>query len=234
VQGNAQFQTLVILDPSAKVAWKELEFGPELEAALRNYKLTVDVDIAPGRGSNHKLKVFGTPVTPEARIAAHSKIKTTKSAEKALKKAAVGDAPAVAGKALLFQLRSYIQSAGNMRNPVEMGSLLKDLTEVQKIVDLPEPSTVEKDPEFNTEPTTTPEPQDQQTVAQDQYAAPQVDQTQQTQPAVPPAPTGMPGQMTSIAPAGQTVVSPDNYYNQQNYNTQDLNRMRKNAGIVVE
>jgi hypothetical protein len=45
---------------------------------------------------------------------------------------------------MLLQLRSYQQESGNMRNPVEMGPLLKSLTEVQKIEDLPDLSTIEK------------------------------------------------------------------------------------------
>jgi len=132
-QGTAQFQTLVILNPSTKAAWKELEFGPSLELALGNYKLEVEVEVGKRGVSNHKLKIYGTPITPEAQVAAQTQINTDQDAEVAKQKADLGKVTPVAKKELLFQLRSYQQESGNMRNPVEMGTLLKNLTEVQKI-----------------------------------------------------------------------------------------------------
>lgn len=221
VQGNAQFQTLVILNPSAKVAWKELEFGASLEDALRNYKLAVEVDVAEGRGGNHKLRIYGTPITPEARIAAHSKVNTTSKAKKVLQQANAGKAPAFSGKEMLFQLRSYLQAAGNMRNPVEMGPLLKDLTEVQKVVDLPEPSTVEKD-------------QDAEQAAQQQQPQVQQEPTQAQQPVAEPV-SQEPVQQQAGVPSGATAV-PNPYEMPGNDfgDADELARVRKNAGIVVE
>jgi hypothetical protein len=144
-QGNSQFQTLVILNPDSKTAWKELEFGPSLEQALGNYKIEVAVEIASARGAgNHRLRVYGKAITPEAVVASQSKIDNEADAKKAKKKIDSGQVPTSSSNEMLFQLRSYFQESGNMRNPVEMGSLLKNITEVQKIEDLPDLSTTEK------------------------------------------------------------------------------------------
>jgi hypothetical protein len=136
VQGDAQFQTVVILNPDSKTAWKELEFGVELEQALSHYKFEVEVEIGRRGGNNHKLRIYGTPVTPEAQVAAQTKIKTDADAKKAKKKADSGQFSKNTGREMLIQLRSYQQDSGNMRNAVEMGPLLKNLTEVQKIEDV--------------------------------------------------------------------------------------------------
>jgi hypothetical protein len=136
-QGNNQDQTLVILDPSTKLAWKELEFGPKLLEALQNYRLEVSARIAPpGSDSNHRLRVFGRPLTSVAKVAAATDIDTSKEAEK-VKKALDSNKPMreKSDPEMLFQLRSYVQESGAFRNPIEMGDLLKDITEVQKIQD---------------------------------------------------------------------------------------------------
>ena len=200
-QGNAQFQTLVILNPTTKVAWKELEFGPDLEQALGHYNLTVDVQIGSRGGSNHKLRIFGTPTTPESIVAAQTKIDSKEAAKNAKKKAESGAVIASPGKEMLFQLRSYQQESGNMRNPVEMGPLLKDLTEVQQMQDLPD---------------TTPE----------------VDPVQQAP--VQQAQKPLPGKMTPIEPATSTITPDDADPNEITTNPDELDRIRKNAGITVE
>ena len=143
-QGNAQFQTLVILNPDSKTAWKELEFGPSLEQALGNYKIDVTVEIGARGAGNHKLRVYGKAATPEAVVASQTNIDSEADAKKAKKKVDSGKIPLRSGTEMLFQLRSYQQESGSMRNPVEMGGLLKSLTEVQKIEDLPDLSTTEK------------------------------------------------------------------------------------------
>lgn len=208
VQGNAQFQTLVILNPDSKTAWKELEFGPDLADALGHYQLEVAVEVAQGRGAgNHKLRIYGTPMTPEAQLAAQTKINTKAAAKKAKKKAETEQIPVVAGKELLFQLRSYQQESGNMRNPVEMGPLLKNLTEVQKMEDLPD-FTPDAPP------------------AQPQQAA----QPVATQPAA-PQPAPMPGATTTIEPA--TAVTAPEEPDETETDPESLERIKKNAGITV-
>ena len=139
-QGSNTDQTLVILNPGDKAAWKELEFGPPLHQALKNYRLEVSVLVAaPGADGNHRLRVFGRPLTPIAAAAAANDISTPEKAKKVKK--AIDDNKPVREKTdpeMLFQLRSYIQESGNMRNPVEMGPLLKSLTEVQQLENMPD------------------------------------------------------------------------------------------------
>jgi hypothetical protein len=143
-QGSSQFQTLVILNPDSKTAWKELEFGPSLEQALSNYKIEVTVEIGARGAGNHKLRIYGKAITPEAVVASQTKIDSEADAKAAKKKIDSGKIPLHSGNEMLLQLRSYQQESGNMRNPVEMGPLLKNITEVQKIEDLPDLSTTEK------------------------------------------------------------------------------------------
>jgi hypothetical protein len=218
VQGNAQFQTLVILNPSAKVAWKELEFGPSLAQALGHYTLSVDVEVGQRGGGNHKLRIYGTPATPESQVAAHTKITSKADAVKAKKKADAGQIEGATGKQLLFQLRSYQQESGNMRNPVEMGPLLKDLTEVQKIEDLPDETSIEQTAQV-------PQATQGQPATTNSATAP----ASETPPAEEPAPQGVPSGMQTIEPApqaGSTQEEPTDY--------KELNRIKKNAGISVE
>ena len=94
---------LVIISPSAKEAYKELEFGPALYQALENYDLIPVLNLD---GANYKLLVYGFPKTEKAK-----RINNDKS--------------------LFVQLRSYVQDSA-ARNVVEIGGLLKNLTEVSK------------------------------------------------------------------------------------------------------
>jgi hypothetical protein len=213
-QGNSKFQTLVILNPDSKTAWKELEFGPSLEQALGNYKIEVTVEVATARGAgNHKLKIYGKAITPEAVIASQASIDSEVDAKKAKKKVDSGQVPLHSGNEMLFQLRSYQQESGNMRNPVEMGPLLKNITEVQKIEDLPDLSTTEK-----------PQP-----------LAPQqkVEPSQQPQQEVEPSQQGTPSGMTSIAPASITVDQTAEPVEDDPASLDNLDRIKKNAGISV-
>jgi hypothetical protein len=110
---------------------------------------------------------------------------------------------------LLFQLRSYVQEAGpTLRNIIEMGPLLKDITEVQHIQNVANTTAA--------------------TPATAQQATPQATIQEPTASATAPAP--MPSSTTSIAPAGATVTTPDD----NPEDTDELARVRKNAGIVVE
>ena len=219
-QGNSQFQTLVILNPDSKTAWKELEFGPSLEQALGNYRIEVAVEVATARGAgNHKLRVYGKAITPDAVVAAHSKIDSEADAKRAKKKVDSGQVPSHSGNEMLFQLRSYQQESGNMRNPVEMGPLLKNITEVQKLEDLPDLSTIEKPTKAKTVKSL---PQAVEPVQQEPMPAQQ---------AIEPQQQGVPSGMTSIAPAG-TPIATD--MEPQQDNPDELDVIRKNAGIVVE
>jgi len=216
-QGSNVDQTLVILNPDTKTAWKELEFGPSLQQALTNYRLEVSVQIAPpGTDSNHRLRVFGRPLTQVAGAAAASNIDTPEKAKK-VKKAIDTDKPVreKMDPQMLFQLRSYIQESGNMRNPVEMGPLLKSLTEVQQI------QNVADIPEVPTQTT---------------KASPQ---TPTSTPAVAPSQTttataGVPSRTTSIAPMDTTIGQQDTEADADPTADKELARVKKNAGITVE
>ena len=214
-QGSNADQTLVILNPDTKTAWKELEFGPALQQALANYRLEVSVKIAPaGTDENHRLRVFGRPLTQVAGAAAASNIDTPEKAKK-VKKAIDADKPVreKMDPEMLFQLRSYIQESGNMRNPVEMGPLLKSLTEVQQIqnvVDTPQSVT-----------------QQSQDVPQATTPNTQAVTTAQTT-------TGVPSGTTSIAPMGATMGKQDTEADEDPTTDKELARVKKNAGITVE
>ena len=103
--------TMVILSPSAKVAYKELAFDERLLAALELYDLEVINE--PGR-SNHRISIIGILKTDEAR-------------------ATLGkNATKINSKSVLVQLRTA-QNAGAIRNMVEMGPLLKELADIEKL-----------------------------------------------------------------------------------------------------
>lgn len=95
---------LVIISPSAKKAYTELEFGPNLYEALKNYDLVPKLNLD---GANYKLLVYGYPKTEKA-------------------KRVDNDA------SMFVQLRSYVQDSA-ARNVVEIGGLLKNLTDVSKL-----------------------------------------------------------------------------------------------------
>ena len=94
---------LVIISPKAKQAYQELEFGPKLFEALKNYDLVPVLNVA---GANYKLLVYGYPKTERAK-----RIQNDAS--------------------MFVQLRSYVQDTA-ARNVVEIGGLLKNLTDVSK------------------------------------------------------------------------------------------------------
>ena len=104
--------TMVILSPSAKVAYKELAFDSRLLTALELYDLKVVNE--PGL-SNHRISIVGNLKSDEAA--------------QALGKDA---ASKVNSKSVLVQLRSA-KSGGTIRNLVEMGPLLKDLADIEKL-----------------------------------------------------------------------------------------------------
>ena len=104
--------TMVILSPSSKVAYKELAFDKRLLSALELYDLQVVNE--PGN-ANHKISIIGN-------------LKT----EKAIQVLGKDNAIKIPSKSVLVQLRSA--KMGNaIRNVVEMGELLKDLSNVEKL-----------------------------------------------------------------------------------------------------
>ena len=144
-QGAAAGQTLVILNPGGKSTWKELEFGPPLLEALQSFRLEASVAVAGIKGeTNHILRIFGRANDAKASTAMTTKIDNPTDAANAAKDITKKRAPV--DPEMLIQLRSYVQEAGpTIRNIVEMGPLLKSITEVQAINAAPDaepPATV--------------------------------------------------------------------------------------------
>lgn len=167
---------LVIISPSAKKAYTELEFGPKLYEALQNYDLVPVLNL---EGANYKLLVYGYPKTDKAK-----RVQSDKS--------------------MFVQLRSYVQDSA-ARNVVEIGGLLKDLTDVSKLEDTASTELGE--------PVIAP----QQTVAAPQAAAPQPTPTQQPVSAQPAA--------QPVAAAPQPEVAPQE-------EPDELDKVKKNAGLA--
>jgi len=214
-QGSETKQVVVVLNPSANKAWAELEFGESLEKSLAAFRLETKLTLAgQGDKDNHILQIFGRPLNSIAAVAMDNSINSDEQALKALK-VAKKRAPKVDPE-LLFQLRSYLQEAGpTLRNIVEMGPLLKDITEVQQIQGVANtPATPNDQTPQNTQvPTTTPvnvDPEPTDTPSQ-----------------------GTPSGMTSIAPASKTVDQTTEPVEDDPASLDNLDRIKKNAGITV-
>ena len=99
---------VVVISPSAKIAFKELEFGPNFTNAMRNFKLTHKLEqTSTGGKHTKKLKVYGHATKPDGK-------------------------EVLKGSSELFQLRTYEQD-GAMRNVVEIGDLIKSITDVAEL-----------------------------------------------------------------------------------------------------
>jgi hypothetical protein len=146
-QGGGEGQTLVILNPGGKKSWQELEFGPTLKESLKSFRLEAKISRAGIEGeSNHMLQIFGRAADSKAAIAMSTDISTDADAKQAVASIAKKK-PKPVDPEMLIQLRSYVQEAGpTIRNIVEMGPLLKTITEVQKINDLDGETPVEPTP----------------------------------------------------------------------------------------
>jgi hypothetical protein len=216
-QGNETKQVVVVLNPTADKAWAELEFGESLATSLAAFRLETKLTLAgQGDKDNHILQIFGRPLNSVAAVAMDTNITTDKQAAQALV-VAKKRAPKVDPE-LLFQLRSYVQEAGpTLRNIVEMGPLLKDITEVQQIQNV-----------ANTTQTTDPEPQSaQQATTSGQTVQPTSTDNVDT------APAGTPSRTTNIAPMG-TATNQDSEDEMDPVTDKELARVKKNAGISVE
>ena len=104
--------TMVIVSPTAKKAYQELAFDTRLLAALELYDLQVINE--PGL-KNHRIRIVGN-------------LKGTEAVKTLGKDGAVK----IPSKSVLVQLRTAL-SGGAIRNLVEMGPLLKDLADIEKL-----------------------------------------------------------------------------------------------------
>ena len=92
---------VVVISPSAKEAYKELSFGPEFHEALKNYNLTHELTVSE---KTCILKIYGFATTDLGKRINN-------------------------GDSMFVQLRTYNQDK-TTRNVVEMGGLLKKLTDI--------------------------------------------------------------------------------------------------------
>ena len=127
--------TMVILSPSAKIAYKELAFDARLLAALELYDLQVINE--PGL-KNHRISIVGNLKSDEAV--------QTLGKDGAIK---------IPSKNVLVQLRTAL-SGGAIRNVVEMGALLKDLANIEKL----DKASVEQKKQADEPVAQTPQPKD--------------------------------------------------------------------------
>ena len=99
---------VVVVSPNAKEAFKELEFGAEFRNAMANFNLSHDLVESESKGKKiFKLRIYGTP--------------KTHTGEKVLD-----------GSSMLVMLRTYNQDTAT-RNVVEIGDLLKKITDVTEL-----------------------------------------------------------------------------------------------------
>lgn len=99
---------MVILEPSSKKAFSELNFGDDFEKAVRQLTLSVDYTET---ASGFYLSVYGRPKTELGR----KFIPTSNN--------------------LLVKLLTSITPASNIRNRVNMGPLLKNLADIENYID---------------------------------------------------------------------------------------------------
>ena len=132
--------TMVILSPSAKIAYKELAFDARLLAALELY----DLQVVNQTGlSTHRISIIGNLKTEEA-----------------INTLGKDGAVTIPSKAVLVDLSSRM-AGGTVRNLIEMGSLLKDLANIENLdkshanVAKPEPKAPAAEPEAPADPNAT-------------------------------------------------------------------------------
>lgn len=97
---------IVYLSPSARKAYTELKMGPDLLEALQEFDLDVELKLSE---TVYKIVITGIPKTPDAKAITGGKAET------------------------LLQLRSRVSDKKVIRNVVEVQSLLKTLTDIEKI-----------------------------------------------------------------------------------------------------
>lgn len=185
---------LVIISPSAKKSYTELQIGNDLADSLAEFDLTAKLDLK----TNYRILVYGYPVSEIGERVEND-------------------------KALFVQLRSYIQD-GAARNVVEIGGLLKKLTDVTKIQDKEEP-TVAPAPKAAPDKKSIP-----QTATQNTSVAPAANAAQSTT-------NGKPQINTLQGLEWQEPATTKNPYDdrqtdmEEEAGNKDITRLRKLAGI---
>ena len=101
---------MVILDPDGKKAFRELSFGPEFEAALRQLQLVVTES---NRDKGYNISIYGFPVGSIAK----KYVPSRKDAD-----------------SKLVDLTSQFKD-GSIRNMVGMGSLLKNIADIENHIE---------------------------------------------------------------------------------------------------
>lgn len=185
---------LVIISPSAKKSYTELQIGNDLADSLAEFDLTAKLDLK----TNYRILVYGYPVSEIGGRVEND-------------------------KALFVQLRSYIQD-GAARNVVEIGGLLKKLTDVTKIQDKEEP-TVAPAPKVSPDKKSIP-----QTPTQNTSVAPAANAAQSTT-------NGKPQINTLQGSEWQEPATNNNPHDEHHADMEeeagnkDITRLRKLAGI---
>lgn len=174
---------VVVISPNAKEAFKELEFGPDYRNAMANFNLVHEYTETESKGKKIcKLKIYGYPKTQLGK-------------------------KVLSGGNMLVQLRTYNQDTAT-RNVVEVGDLLKKITDVTELEQLDNKS------QFDTR-------------------AKPLSQKELKQQASLPTPTVTPkAQQAPVQTAPeQPAVEPETAVWPQS--TDEINALKKNAGIVA-
>jgi hypothetical protein len=102
---------VVVISPNAKEAFKELEFGTAYRNAMANFNLVHELEQTENNGKKiFKLKIYGYPKTQVGK-------------------------KVLSGASMLVMLRTYNQDVAT-RNVVEIGDLLKKITDVTELEQL--------------------------------------------------------------------------------------------------
>jgi hypothetical protein len=171
---------VVVISPNAKEAFKELEFGPAYRNAMANFNLVHEFEQTESKGKKiFKLKIYGYPKTHVGKRV-------------------------LSGASMLVMLRTYNQDVAT-RNVVEIGDLLKKITDVTELEQLDNKS------EFDTKA---------KALSQQQLKT-QAASTPATVPVTPAATVNTP----TVAPQQDEPVEVEP--------TDELDQVKKNAGIAV-
>jgi hypothetical protein len=171
---------VVVISPNAKEAFKELEFGPAYRNAMANFNLVHEFEQTESKGKKiFKLKIYGYPKTHVGKRV-------------------------LSGASMLVMLRTYNQDVAT-RNVVEIGDLLKKITDVTELEQLDNKS------EFDTKA---------KALSQQQLKT-QAASTPATVPVTPAATVNTP----TVAPQEEEPVEVEP--------TDELDQVKKNAGIAV-
>jgi len=175
---------VVVISPNAKEAFKELEFGMAYRNAMANFNLVHEFEQTESKGKKiFKLKIYGYPKTQVGKRV-------------------------LSGASMLVMLRTYNQDVAT-RNVVEIGDLLKKITDVTELEKLDNKS--EFDPRAKA-------------VSQQELGKQAATASTTTTPA--PA---------TVAPASNTPATPTTSLSQSDETdpADELTQVKKNAGLAV-